>query len=820
MMRLCFGTLGKVLKLCKLENVSDVKLIGTLTRTVDPDCEYINSDGTAVSKLLSCTQNLSNGQKRRVGQTRDGETFEQGEETNRLSDIVSMARTADVNEVAAKIQEDVLVLLDDNMKEDIAPALFRIVLEDDSLTVDHHAAFENATGLSREQFLAQSGVCLPLLLAELLLYSATALRNREGKDCVGEITREYLVRARDLFPNVSVSYALKPRPVVAESVLPPEEKIQVYIKKGTEKMSVLKTLLYSVEPVPFYSFYVCNDIRYCPYGRDYYVSPDTYEEDTKMLSGATLEKLDGISRFLVIQGTGGLGKSMMMRHLFLDTAAKYLPGGVVPVFIPVRYFGEKDLDLESFVFSRFNLFGTGFTRKEFAALLQSGRFLLLFDGFDEISESCMDAFVAGMESLTDMYPDNRFILSSRPFNDFLSMNRFSELHLEPLKKEQALSLVRRLRFRPDVPEIKEKFLQALDQSLFASHRDFAENPLLLTIMLMTFEEYAEVPTKMNLFYREAFQTLARRHDASKGAYKRQFRTGLPAETLESYFAEFCARSYREGKYSFRDDDIWYYFVNLLERKKRKDDQTRAEDFLYDLCANLCLLYRDGSEYSFTHRSFQEYFTALYFSRQLEETMPKIAGFLESRASWNRGDRVLSMMYEICPEKLDSAVFLPMLRDLARACREGEGYWTYLQKVYAELEYEDGDTSGARTIPYSYLYAFIREQFFPDYTTRLDLPPCDVLPSVEYFYLPDGECIPEEEIRPEYLEFGSLESSGFLYTVETEELLYMKDKCPELIEALDDESFVLKREYRAMLVYADELEQKYKPRGDDLFDLFV
>ena len=64
---LCFGTLGKVLRECKLDAVSDVLLIGTLTQTVDPTSLYGESDGSTVSRLLSCAQNLSNGQKRRMG---------------------------------------------------------------------------------------------------------------------------------------------------------------------------------------------------------------------------------------------------------------------------------------------------------------------------------------------------------------------------------------------------------------------------------------------------------------------------------------------------------------------------------------------------------------------------------------------------------------------------------------------------------------------------------------------------------------------------------------------------------------------------------
>ena len=68
MIRLCFGTFAQILRLCKLENVTDPLLVGTMTRTVDPDCQYINGDNaTAVSRLISCNGNLSNGRANTLG---------------------------------------------------------------------------------------------------------------------------------------------------------------------------------------------------------------------------------------------------------------------------------------------------------------------------------------------------------------------------------------------------------------------------------------------------------------------------------------------------------------------------------------------------------------------------------------------------------------------------------------------------------------------------------------------------------------------------------------------------------------------------------
>jgi len=97
-------------------------------------------------------------------------------------------------------------------------------------------------------------------------------------------------------------------------------------------------------------------------------------------------------------------------------------------------------------------------------------------------------------------------------------------------------------------------------TLFRTHTSFAQNPLLLTIMLLTFDRFAEIPCKMHIFCREAFLALSVTHDASKGAFKRALKTGLNIDEVEVYSAEICFRSYRGQKYEFTEEEypVIYY----------------------------------------------------------------------------------------------------------------------------------------------------------------------------------------------------------------------------------------------------------------------
>ena len=230
--------------------------------------------------------------------------------------------------------------------------------------------------------------------------------------------------------------------------------------------------------------------------------------------------------------------------------------------------------------------------------------------------------------------------------------------VEPFSKEKALELIDKLEYHD--PESKAKFRDDLDKKLYRSHQQFASNPLLLTIMLMTYTSYGEVPAKRHVFYAKAYETMARLHDASKGAYVRPMHTGLTPEDFAVYFAEFCARTYRAEVLEFNERIFNSYMEKVIQHQHRKIDAT-PRDFLLDLTENLCIMYKEGEKYYFIHRSFQEYFSAVFFSNQMDDQLERIGVFFENQRHRQFGDRTFDMMYDMIPNRIDRYIFLPFLK---------------------------------------------------------------------------------------------------------------------------------------------------------------
>lgn len=788
--KLCFGTFAKTLLLCGVDGIEKKRLLNVLVQSVDPLCTLSSS---AVTALLQCASNLPDSR------------------SNGLGDVISGAETADPRKVAQYFSSKVIPQYLDHSKRNYAVLAIREIIATDE-TIGGDTVVELVSGTTKNALLMQNTFVLSDLLAGVFLFVAR-IDNRAGKLAAAEISEAFVVSFEELQETISFVVPQKEGEIITSA----SPAFFDYMKNAKGKYASVKTLLYNNEPKPFYDFYVPNHASYTA-GR---------RKDT--LENVTAESLTAISNFIILAGTGGLGKSMMMRHLLLNAIENFSKLRRVPVFLPLKDYGESAGGLEDFVYSKAEALNPAITKEDYTDALAQGLFLLLFDGLDEIDGEHSARFEREIEAFTDKYPHNCFVISSRPFQSFISYTRFSKVGLHPFTKDQALELIDKSDFRPDQPEIRQKFRGALDKTLFRTHMSFAQNPLLLTIMLLTFERFAEIPSKMHIFYREAFLALSVTHDANKGAYKRALKTGLNIDEVETCFAEICFRSYRDQKYEFTDTEFTAYFGKLSKSGKIKS----ASDFLYDMCHNLCLMYYEGGKYHFVHRSFQEYFAAVFMSKQNDEFIGKLGSFFEKRAQ-NLSVSAFPMLYDIIPERVEQFIFVPYLSKLFAECDAAEGYWTFLEEMYPNIYYINGEVDDSfDNDSESYMFDFILNQLDYKYTESPDdLPFFESLVTEEvsedigplicstsdgaggctwktfewpYYEMEEGEEPPEPEIVGYKLEFNIWSDR-------------QKPQYRKLIAMLEHDSFKIKSGYNAARAFLDTLVSKIRDRRDDLNDL--
>ncbi|MBI5707631.1 MAG: NACHT domain-containing protein [Armatimonadetes bacterium] len=366
-----------------------------------------------------------------------------------------------------------------------------------------------------------------------------------------------------------------------------------YLKRAHDQALHCKTLL-NDEPTPITNIYVPMDLRV----------------GSSELKDAAWSELRQLSTRIILTGLAGSGKSTAFRTFFLEECELRTS---VPLLITLRNINDLQGNLENLILQTVNTDGGGLDRDMLVAASKKGILSFFFDGLDEVSDEFFKRTVSAIQKLSASFPKTRIVVSSRPYEEFQSWEEFTVCGVNPMRQSQACNLVHRMPFEDK--EFKTKFVNLLESGLFQTHNSFASNPLLLTLMVLMFGENAEIPKKWHLFYDQAYQVLFSRHDVrKKGSFRRQLRSKLDHESFGKVFSIFSAISYSAERVSF-------------------------------------------DEQRFTHRTFQEYFAAVYVGRHLPQSSAKEV--IESIVRYEPNSGFLTSLYGVNPELFLRMLLLPL-----------------------------------------------------------------------------------------------------------------------------------------------------------------
>lgn len=342
-----------------------------------------------------------------------------------------------------------------------------------------------------------------------------------------------------------------------------------YLKNTKDRYGKIKTIIYRRERKDLYSFYEATGISYAG----------------QILSSSDINNLLEIDSKILVTGTGGIGKSILFKHLFLNSMEVT---NFIPVFIELRSLNtleNKELNISNLIFKTLVSNGFRLERKYFDDSLEQGAYIIFLDGFDEIHHDKKASITKAIKDFCERYASNQVFVSSRPSTEFIGWSDFSEFESLPLTKEQALSLINKIDFDETAKSI---FSEELDKKLYEKYKSFASNPLLLTIMLLTFQKHASIPERLNDFYEEAFVTLFNVHDATKDSFVRDIRSGLSCEDFKLVFSYICFKSYFKGEYEFSETRL-HELINNAKEKFKDKFSFNVDDFQEDLVHSVCML---------------------------------------------------------------------------------------------------------------------------------------------------------------------------------------------------------------------------------------
>lgn len=495
-------------------------------------------------------------------------------------------------------------------------------------------------------------------------------------------------RMKDLFSGFVKEFSAEVLHLAKNHLL--EYQVEEY-----NRNALVKTLLHRVEPMPLKNIYQPLFIRKGT-KEPFCFSDESPKE--KRIDTSSAKELFLYSQCLTLIGDAGSGKSTILRHLFLDCIDSYFK---IPVKIELRYLNDFEGSLIDYIKEKVFRFQKLATNERIIErLMSSGDFVFFLDGFDEVRSSFKEKVSKEIDDLVKMYHKNCFLLTTRPYTNIEMLPMFSNFVVCDMYDDEILMFIKR-QFPMAESELANRIIETVKKGEDAAYTSFLSNPLLLSMFILSYQSYAEIPRHKSGFYNQVFDTLYSMHDSlSKLGYVREKVSDLPKDRIIEVLKLFSFLSYNDEKFVF---SVMYANGRLDFIKEKKNSiEFDNSKLLYDLQVNIGILKAEGRDLAFPHRALQEYFSALYIASLLESNKQRIYeklqekynnwGFMPNHANFyellSELDQKCFLQYLVIPvcEKLQKMLEpdqAPLIRVSGYAREE---FYSVIRKVVIEFEH--------------------------------------------------------------------------------------------------------------------------------------
>ena len=337
---------------------------------------------------------------------------------------------------------------------------------------------------------------------------------------------------------------------------------------------------------------------------------------------ANIKRVDGLEVVkkidqLFILGRPGAGKSTFLKNLALETINGFLPKHL-PVMIELRDFaGEKETILD-YIIKQFDVCDFPDAVTFIEKMLNSGNFLVLFDGLDEvpIEQDKMLNVIKGIEKFVEQYDKNKFVITCRIAASDYKFKSFTYVELAEFTKLQAQEFTKK--WFLEKTSIYNSFWCDLEDNESAGLLEMTRNPLLLTLLCLNYESTQSFPYRRVEVYEEALDALLKTWDTERGIQ----RTGTKLSSYgklslghkKEMFAELAASGFENGQLVWKEDELSNWLAHYVASIPPEQDSRNVDgqQILKDIEAQHAILIEQSKgQYSFAHLTYQEYYTASY-----------------------------------------------------------------------------------------------------------------------------------------------------------------------------------------------------------------
>ena len=346
-----------------------------------------------------------------------------------------------------------------------------------------------------------------------------------------------------------------------------------------------------------------------------------------MISQARVPGLEAVRKYskLMVLGKPGSGKTSFLQYIAIHCNQGELENKRVPIFISLKTFDKKcqkgkNFSLLSYISQKFHNCGV-VEPSQIESILKYGRTMICLDGLDEISEENSDEIVQEIQDFCETYFYNKFIITCRIAAQKYKFKDFTDIEIADFDSKQIENFTQKWFIAVDKntkeggKEKANQLLAKLNSSNHKQIREIAITPILLNLICLFFKEKTRFPSNKAKLYEEGLEILLKKWDDERSIKRYSVYANLSLPNRLKLLSQVASITFEQGEYFFEQDKIQQLISNFLHTLP--DTNIESSQLLLESEAILkaievqhgLLVERSRKIYSFSHLTFQEYFTA-------------------------------------------------------------------------------------------------------------------------------------------------------------------------------------------------------------------
>lgn len=431
-----------------------------------------------------------------------------------------------------------------------------------------------------------------------------------------------------------------------ELMIPTAEHFQEYLERSYEKYSIINTLVFHNSQRQLKDIYVAQTL----------VMKNWIGNNESVKIDKLPVKLIKKYKKILITDAAGMGKSTIMKRMFIDLIDNGMADVGIPIYIELNRL-NKDHTIITEIQEELNSISEEFDKDMLLKFIQTGGFVFFLDGFDELSIKDRSEVTIDVHTFISKAGNkNYYILTSRPESGLYSFGDFQSFKIQPLTKDEAFELLEKYDLSKK-KVLSRKLVELLKSGQYNSINEYLVNPLLVSLLYTAYDYNQSIPFEKHRFYGVVFDAYFEKHDSSKPIKSRDRFSGLNYDGFDSILRYVGYKCLISLGVKFDEDTI---LSTIREARAFCGNLSFAEsDMLKDLVSTVPLFCKEGTDYKWLHKSLLEYFAARFIFCDAKQNQDAILSTIYKSEHIEKYINMLDIYYDIDFKGFSKNITLPI-----------------------------------------------------------------------------------------------------------------------------------------------------------------